>query len=119
MNCYVGNSQGPIPSDTTSPNLLQLSCCTDNNTKPVANYSDCTLVNAQDPLLHSCPPNDISFGMTFLRLYNATVPAGDKILVVPSGIGGTGFSDGQHTWMPPTGNVPNAYISSSSSPSAF
>jgi hypothetical protein len=102
-NSVGENSQGSIPSDTTSNNLLQLSCCTNNNTEPVKSYDECTLVIAQDPLLHYCPPHHIGWAMSFLRSFNATIPEGDIVIVVPSGLDGTGFSDDQHTWMPPDG----------------
>jgi len=96
-NSVGSNAGGPTPEDTTSPNILQLNCCSSSG-QPVP-LENCTLTMAQDPLLHQCGMarnQHIGFGMSFVRALNATINHGDSILIVPTGIGGTGFID--HTW---------------------
>jgi len=60
-------------------------------------------IEASDPLLHNCPGHHIGMGMSFARRLNETLPIGDRIVLVPAGLGGTGFWQ-TGTWSPPNGD---------------
>jgi len=101
-NSIGRNNDGHSDEDISYPNILQTSCCVDGQ----INNNQCQLLVAQDPLHHQCDDTHIKgpsvgFGMSFARELRKTINSDDVIVVVPAGIGGTGFID--NVWTAYTG----------------
>lgn len=104
------NSDGHTSEDISYPNIWQLDCCSNGNTVPT---DQCIFATARDPLPHQCDSGfltgiTIGFGMSFARSYREDIPADDVVVLVPSGVGGTGFFD--NTWTAYTGWGFNAAV---------
>jgi len=93
-NSVGSNDEGHTDEDVTFPNILQTSCC--NNGESDSN--NCQLVQGQDPLHHQCDYDflngqSVGFGMSFARELRQTIAPDEVIVLVPAGIGATGFVD--------------------------
>jgi len=96
------NSDGRTSEDVTFPNILQTSCCNNGQT----NNDQCQLILGDDPLHHQCDTGyvngqTVGFGMSFARALRTIIAQDDIIVLVPAGIGGTGFVD--NVWTAYTG----------------
>ena len=94
----VGYNVDPFtPEDASDPRILQLSCCSNGKSLPPA---QCYLNVSADPLM-PCQGAHVSFVMSFARALLPLLPPSDLIVVVPTGISGTGFAD--NVWTAYTG----------------
>jgi len=97
------NSDGHTSEDVSYPNIWQLDCCFNGTSLPV---DQCKFITAQDPLHHQCDEwfltnITIGYGMSFARSFREEMAEDDVVILVPSGVGGTGYFDG--TWSAYTG----------------
>ena len=95
-NSVGTNSQvaGTYPTWPTTP-LIQNYCW---NNKRVAACANGTFIPAQVPLFNEA---NVGFSQTYANLLLQTLPIGHGIIIVNTGVGGTGFSDGD--WTAPSG----------------
>ena len=99
----VGFNVDPFtPEDHSDPRILQLSCCASSKPLPP---SQCYLNISADPLM-PCSGAHVSFVMSFARALLPLLHPQDLIVVVPTGISGTGFADNVWTAYTGTGFVP-------------
>ena len=93
----VGYNSDPLTAeDAIDPRILQLSCCLNGTVQlPPAR---CFLNVSSEPLL-PCSGGRVSFGRSFARalLSSQHAQPQDVVLLVPTGIAGTGFGDGVWT----------------------
>ena len=96
----VGYNSDPLTSeDDPNPRILQLSCCRNTTTLPLA---QCYLNVSADPLAPCLSGNPhVGFGRSFARSLLPSLHPADLVLLVPGAIGFTGFLDG--TWPAYTG----------------
>ena len=97
-NSVGTNSQlsGNYPTWPTTP-LIQNYCW---NNKRVASCPNGTFTSAQVPLFNEA---NVGFSQTFSNLLLQTLPVGHGVIIVNTGVGGTGFEDGD--WTPPNGSL--------------
>ena len=89
----VGYNSDPFTADDSlNSRILQLSCCTANlTTLPV---DHCFLNVSSDPLQPCAIGSHVSFARTFAKSLLPSLGGEDVIVLVPTGISGTGFIDG-------------------------
>lgn len=76
-------------NDRPSNPLIQMWC---------PSYSETKFVNARYPV---CGENNVGFSLTFANLLLPTLPKGHGVVLLNTGVGGTGFSSNQ--WVVPDG----------------
>ena len=93
------NTDGLTPEDAVNPRILQLVVCGPNNT--VLAPDQCYLNVSSDPLI-PCQGGKVSAWRSFARTLLPTLPEADRIVLVSTGLGGTGFRGG--VWPAYTGS---------------
>ena len=78
-------------------------CRTANGTQPAAPGLEYTFAPARVPLWGE---TNVGFSQTFANLLLATLPADAGVIILNTGVGGTGFFD--HRWGVPNGTHPGA-----------
>ena len=97
----VGYNSDPFTvEDAIEPRILQLSCCTANLTSLPPDR--CYLNTSSDPLQPCDTGSHVSFARTFAKQLLPTLGSDDVVVLVPTGISGTGFIDG--VWPAYTGS---------------
>ena len=97
----VGYNSDPFTADDgPNPRILQLSCCTANLT--TLPPSRCYLNVSADPLQPCAIGSHVSFARSFARSLLPSLGENDVVVLVPTGISGTGFIDG--VWPAYTGS---------------
>lgn len=88
-NTHSGDSFDPT-LDTSDENIFQLGRFDDD---------DMQIILAEEPLQHTSKnENKIGFAMTFAKHYLQIAPRGRQVLIIPCGLGGSGFINGR--WNP-------------------
>ena len=97
----VGYNSDPFTAeDSINSRILQLSCCTANLT--TLPPSQCYLNVSSDPLQPCAIGSHVSFARTFAKSLLPSLGEEDVVVLVPTGISGTGFIDG--VWPAYTGS---------------